>query len=311
VLQRYGAPIVWASLLSTVMMGSGVLIAQDTPRVFRSSSHLVVLHVNVFDGRSDAIAGLPQTAFTVFEDGVRQTISFFNGEDVPVSVGLLIDNSSSMLTRRRMTVAGTNAFAESSHPQDEVFTMLFNESVKHGLPDSVPFTRSRSLIQASLSRYPAGGQTALHDAVVAGLEHLEEASHQKRVLVVLTDGDDNASRLSERDMLQRADRSSTIIYTISTANFDTGVGNQRVLQRLADTTGGLAYRPRSEADVIDAFIEIAANIRRGYSLGYEPTNSAEDGRYRRIKVTVTGPDRKRLSVRARDGYLAPRRAESD
>jgi Ca-activated chloride channel homolog len=309
--QRQGAPVLWASLLSTVLIGSGVLGAQDTPQVFRSASNLVVLHVNVFDGKSDAVGGLPQTAFTVFEDGARQTISFFSGEDVPVSVGLLIDNSSSMLTRRRMTVAGTNAFAASSHPEDEVFTMLFNESVKHGLPESVPFTQSRALIQASLNRYPAGGQTALHDAVVAGLEHLEEASHQKRVLVVLSDGDDNASRLSERDMLQRADRSSTIIYTISTANLDSRVGNQRVLQRLADITGGLTYKPRSEADVVDAFAEIAGNIRRGYSVGYEPTNTAEDGRYRRIKVTVVGPDQKRLSVRARDGYLAPRRTESD
>jgi Ca-activated chloride channel homolog len=307
---RHGTPVLWASLFWTVLVGGGVLVAQD-PQVFRSASNLVVLHVNVFDGRSDAVAGLPQTAFTVFEDGVRQTISFFSGEDVPVSVGLLIDNSSSMLTRRRMTVAGTKAFAESSHHEDEVFTMLFNEFVKHGLPDSVPFTRSRALIQASLNRYPAGGQTALHDAVVAGLEHLEEASHQKRVLVVLSDGDDNASRLAERDMLQRADRGSTIIYTISTANLDTGVGNQRVLERLAEITGGLAYRPRTEADVIEAFSEIAANIRRGYSLGYEPTNAAEDGRYRRVKVTVAGPSQKRLSVRARDGYLAPRRTESD
>jgi Ca-activated chloride channel family protein len=301
----------WASLLSLVIIGGGVLTGQDTPQVFRSASNLVVLHVNVFDGRSDAVAGLPQTAFRVFEDGILQKISFFSGEDVPVSVGLLVDNSSSMLTRRRMTIAGTNAFAESSHPEDEVFTMLFNETVKHGLPDSVPFTRSRSLIQASLNRYPAGGQTAIHDAVVAGLEHLEEASHQKRVLVVLSDGADNASRLSDDDMLRRAERSSTIVYTISTANLDTGVGNLRLLRRLSNATGGVTYTPRTEADVIEAFTEIAANIRRGYSVGYEPTNTAADGRYRRIKVTVTGPDQKRLSVRARDGYLAPRRTESD
>jgi Ca-activated chloride channel homolog len=309
--QRRGTPVRWASLISTVMIGSSVLVAQDAPQVFRSASNLVVLHVNVFDGQSDAVPGLPQAAFTVLEDSVRQTISFFSGEDVPVSVGLLIDNSSSMLTRRRMAVAGTNAFADSSHPEDEVFTMLFNESVKHGLPESVPFTQSRALIQASLNRYPAGGQTALHDAVVAGLEHLEEASHQKRVLVVLSDGADNASRLSDDDMLRRAERSSTIVYTISTANLDTGVGNQRLLRRLSNATGGLTYTPRSEADVIEAFAEIAANIRRGYSVGYEPTNTAEDGRYRRIKVTVVGPDQKRLSVRARDGYLAPRRTQSD
>lgn len=306
------APNRWASFFLVVLLGGGSTFVrghQET-QVFRSESELVVLHVNVFNGRSDAVPDLPRSAFRVLEDNVPQTLTFFSNEDVPVSVGLLIDNSSSMLTRRNLVVAGANAFAGSSHPEDEVFTLLFNEHIRHGLPATVPFTQNRSLVQASLQRHPPGGKTALHDAVVAGLEHLQEATHQKHVLVVLSDGDDNASRHSADDMLKRARRSSALIYAISTADLDSNVGNHRLLRKLADVTGGVTYRPRTEAEVVTAFKEIAENIRRGYSLGYVPTNTTHDGRYRRVKVTVRAPGLKNLSVSARDGYLAPRDTES-
>jgi VWFA-related protein len=306
-MNRQGTFAWRASLLLTVLVcGATALLRGDQePQVFRSRSDLVVLHANVFDGKSDAVTDLPQSAFHVIEDNIPQTITFFSREDVPVAVGLLIDNSSSMLTRRAMVDAGTAAFAHSSHPKDEMFTLLFNEFVKPGLPPTVAFTQTASLIQASLRRYPPGGKTALHDAVVAGLEHLEEATHQKHVLIVLTDGDDNASRHSESDMLTRATRSDALIYTISTANLDTRVGNHRLLRKLSNATGGVTYRPRTEAEVVASFQEIAGNIRRGYSLGYVPTNTTRDGRYRRVIVRVRAPGFKNLSVSARDGYLAP------
>jgi VWFA-related protein len=315
VASRYGTPGWRASLLLIALANEAVshggrLQAAQEQQIFRSESELVVLHVNVFDSRSDAVPNLPQSAFQVSEDGAPQTLAFFSNEDVPVAVGLLIDNSSSMLTRRNMVVAGSNAFAGSSHPEDQVFTLLFNEQVRHGLPDTVPFTQNPSLVQASLHRHPPGGKTAFHDAVVAGLEHLEEAAHQKHVLIVLSDGDDNASRHSADDMLMRATRSSALVYTISTADLDTGVGNHRLLRRLSAVSGGVTYRPRTDGDVVTAFREIADNIRRGYSLGYVPTNSAHDGRYRRVKVTVRVPGMKNLSVSARDGYLAARHVES-
>ena len=307
-----GGTPAWRASLLAIAIGCGTAAAglgQDT-QTFRARSDLVVLHVNVFDGRSDAVRNLPQNVFHVLEDDTPQTVSFFRNEDVPVAVGLLIDNSSSMLTRRKMVAAGTTTFAESSHAEDQVFTLLFNERPQLGLPPTVPFTQVRSMVLASLLRIPAGGQTALHDAVMAGLEHLEEATHQKHVLIVLTDGEDNASRHSQDDMLQRAGRSNALIYTISTAHLDTGIGNHRLLRKLSDTTGGVTYRPRTEADVVASFKEIAENIRRGYSLGYVPTNTAQDGRYRRIKVTVRAPGYRNLTVSARDGYLAPRHTES-
>jgi Ca-activated chloride channel family protein len=276
------------------------------PAVFTTESNLVVLHVNVFDRRADAVASLPQTAFQVTEDGTPQTITFFSNVDVPVAVGLIVDNSTSMITRRNMVLAGTRAFAESSHPEDEVFTIVFNEHVRLGLPPTVAFTTNRMQVLAALTGYPPGGMTALHDAVIGGLEHLQEATHQKRVLVVLSDGDDNASQHADETMLERAARSDALVYAVSTADLGMRVGNPGLLKKLAERTGGVAYFPDSEDEVVEAFQEVAGNIRRGYSLGYEPTNTAHDGRFRRVTVTVRAAGYDDLKVSARDGYLAPR-----
>jgi Ca-activated chloride channel homolog len=270
--------------------------------VFKSHSDLVVLHVNVFDGHSDAVPDLPQSAFQVFEDGKPQPITFFTGADVPVAAGLAIDNSTSMLTRRNMVIAGTRAFAASSHPEDQVFTVVFNEYVQTGLPGGLSFTQSASIIEASLLRFAPGGMTALYDAVIEGLDHLQEATHQKRVLVVLSDGEDNASMHSKQDMLHRARRSDALIYTIYTGDLASTRGDRDVMKKLASLSGGVTYAPDSEARVIANFTEIADNIRRGYSIGYVPSNP--DGEYHRVKVTVRAPGFKNLSVRARDGYTA-------
>ena len=243
--------------------------------------------------------------FQIAEDNQPQQITFFSNLDVPVAVGLIVDNSGSMIARRPMVLAGAKAFAESSHPEDEVFTVVFNEHVRHGLPASVPFTQSPSQIEVAVSEYPPGGKTALHDAVIEGIEHLQEASHQKRVLVVLSDGDDNASMNSAEAMIERAARSDALIYTISTAELVSHEGNSGLLKKLAQRSGGVTYVPKTERAVVDAFREIAGNIRRGYSIGYVPTNTVHDGRYRRVKVSVRAPGYKNLSVIARDGYLSP------
>jgi Ca-activated chloride channel family protein len=273
------------------------------PPVFRSASDLVVLHVNVFDRKSAAVPQLPQSAFQVFDEGKAQQITFFNDTDVPVAAGLVVDNSSSMLTRRAMVSAGSQAFITSSHPEDELFTVIFNEHVRFGLQEPAVFTKSPAQVQASLVRHAPGGKTALYDAVIQALDRLQEATHQKRTLIVLSDGEDNASRHSEADMLNRARRSEALIYTISTVDFAHQDGNPGVLKRLAAQTGGVAFFPKSEKDTIRAFTEVAENIRRGYSIGYVPDRPGEDGEYRRVKVTVRVPGRA-LTVRGRDGYTA-------
>lgn len=300
-------------LFAAIVCGAAPLVATgpDPQTTFTSRSDLVVLHVNVFDGRSDAVPDLPRTVFHVIEDNTRQDITFFSSADVPVAVGLVLDNSGSMIARHHMVLAGGAAFARSTHPEDELFTIHFNEHVQFGLPASIPFTSRQLLLQAALAKYRPGGKTALHDAVIAGLDHLERATHQKRVLVVLSDGDDNASRASEKAMIERARDSDVIIYTVSNANQRIGMaGDAGLLRDLADVSGGVAYFPGSDEKVVESLDEIAGNIRRGYTIGYVPSNAARDGGFRRVKVMVLVPGRTRLSVRTRDGYRAPDHAAS-
>jgi Ca-activated chloride channel family protein len=209
-----------------------------------------------------------------------------------------------MITRQPMVRAAIRTFAASSHDSDEMFTIVFNEHVRFGLPPSLSFTQDRDLLLSALSRYTTGGLTALHDAVIEGLSHLAESSNQKRVLVVLSDGEDNASRRSESDMSYRASQSNALIYTVWTGDVAQARGNPGLLRTLAHRTGGVAYAPRTERATIEAFSEVAGNIRRGYTIGYTPSNAARDGTYRHIKVLVHLPGRK-LSVRVRDGYIAP------
>ena len=279
--------------------------AAQEEQVFKTGAELVVLHVNVFNGRSDAVPDLPQAAFTVFEDDKPQEISFFSAGDVPVTVGLVIDNSTSMLTERELVVAGTTAFAESSHPEDEMFAIVFNEHVRRGLPDTVAFTTNRLQLRASLQRYQPGGQTALYDAVIEGLNHLDRGMYQKHVLVVLSDGGDNASRHTEREMLDRIEMSNAIVYTVVDPDaFSAGEGDKGVLRRMAKLSGGVAYFPKNRRDVVKDFEEIAGNIRRGYSIGYSPSWAEHvHNRTHRVKVLVRTPGRSDLSVRVRNGYM--------
>jgi len=307
--------LVLAVLLAVLVLSAAhpaaVQPAQNAPAVsgaadptFTTATNLIVLHVNVLDGRNQAVMHLPRQAFQVFEDGVAQSIEFFGDGDVPLAAGLVIDNSTSMQTRRAMVRSAVQAFADSSRDEDELFTILFNEHVRMGLPQGVPFTRNRSLLLSALSAREPGGLSAIRDAVVDGLSHLASASLPRRVLVVLSDGQDNASRLSESNMLYRASQSSARIFTIWTGDVSGERGNPGLLRRLAERSGGAAYTPRSATDVIAAFADVARSTRYGYSLGYSPTNAVSDGTYRRIKVTIEAPG-KPLTARTREGYTAP------
>jgi Ca-activated chloride channel family protein len=295
----------WAWMLAGFLCAT-TLAAQDPARpVFTSRSDIVQLHVNVFDGNSDAVSALTKDNFLIFEDGRHQQIAFFSNEEMPVAVGLVIDNSSSMIAKGKLVVAGAMAFADSSHPKDELFVVSFNERIRFPLAPGQPFTSSRPLLRTVLATLRAGGMTALYDAVIEALDHVERSSHQKHVIIVLSDGDDTASRNPRDEMYARASRSDAIIYTVATSDPRYGGhGNPGVLRKLAKLGGGLAYFPRSEEQVVNAFTEIAENIRRGYSIGYTPTNTTRDGGYRRIKVMVRAPGKK-LTARSRDGYTAP------
>jgi VWFA-related protein len=299
-------------LLLTVTLAAGALRASDrqgqnpAAPVFRSEASLVVLHVNVFDRDGDPVPRLPRERFRVLEDGKPQEVSVFSNEDVPVTVGLAIDNSGSMITRHKLVVAGAMAFANSSHPDDELFVVRFTEHVRLALPESIPFTSSRSLLQATLLSLRPGGKTAVYDAVIRALDHSERANHEKRVLIVLSDGEDNASRHTREQMFARAEASDVLIFAVGIDGRSIGQeGDPGMLRRLARAGGGTAYFPRNEREIVRHFEEIAANIRQGYTIGYVPRDVTPDPRFRRIQVTVDVPGRRGLEVRHRRGYRAP------
>jgi VWFA-related protein len=306
------------SWLSVVLVAaSGVSAAQDpeigaTPRaVFSSRSDLVVLHATVTDRRGAFVGGLPRDAFAVREDGRLQEIAFFAEQDAPVTVGLVLDNSGSMLETRSLLLSAVQAFAQASHPADEFFALTFNERVRPVLPDEAPFTSDPVVLREALSAaLTARGRTALHDAVLAGLAALDGGAHARKVLVVVADGGDNASRATFEAVLARARASNVVIYTVAIAdplNWDADPGR---LRRLAKATGGLAYEPPDVEELEEALTRISRDIRSSYTLAYEPADGAHDG-LRRIEVRVRASDGRRLVARTRDGYLVERVPDRD
>ena len=291
-----------ALMLAATLSGAAQV---ETPGVFSSSSDLVVLHATVTDRRGRYAAGLTRDAFSVAEDGAPQTVRFFVEQDSPVSMGVLIDASGSMYAIRDRVAAAVSAFVEASHPDDEFFSLLFNDVVTPVLPSATPFTNDPLLLGEAIGRRLGGyGRTALYDAVVRGTEHVARGAHARKVLVLLSDGGDNASAASLEEVQRRTQASNAVIYTVALADPLARGGNPGLLRRLADTTGGLAFRPRDSGDVADALRAINRDIRSSYTLGYESANLSRDGGFRRVHVAARGAGGQRLTVRHRAGYLA-------
>ena len=280
--------------------------AQAPQATFSVQSDLVVLHVTVRDHRGAYVSDLPRHAFEVFDEGQRRPIQFLADTDTPVTVGLLIDSSGSMLPTRELVIAASAAFAEASHPQDEIFALAFNEHVRAALPPSSPFTSNPNTLRSALQHaISARGRTALYDAVLAGLEYLSSGSRARRVLVVVSDGGDNASRTTREEVFRKAQASNAMIYTLALRDAARPhEGDPGLLRDLARVTGGAAYRPEHPRHVDTALREIARDIRHTYTIGYVPTQTDRDGTYHRVRVEVESPDGQRLRVRSRSGYVA-------
>jgi Ca-activated chloride channel family protein len=239
----------------------------------------------------------------VYNNGQLQTIEFFVSEEIPATVGLLIDSSASMRGRRDGVTAAAASFATISNPRDEFFTLNFNEVVWPGLPAGLAFTSDGEQLRAALADAPARGMTALYDAIDRGLDHLQRGMRDRRALVVVSDGGDNASAHTLDSVVDHARRSNAAIYSVTLVDPDTHESNPGVLTRLAHETGGLAFRPERQPDVMDAFARVAREIRSGYSLGFSPASTREGG-FRWLHVTVKSPDNRLLVVRTRAGYYA-------
>jgi VWFA-related protein len=293
-------------LASSLVIAAAMWAQQQQPPTFTSDTRLVVCHTTVLDKSGHLVTTLAKDAFTVMENGVPQQITRFKREDVPVSMGLIIDNSGSMRDKRAKVEAAALAMARDSNPEDEVFVVNFNDEAFLDLPHNKNFTSDVKDLEEALTRIDSRGGTAMRDAIRMSIDHLKEkANKDKKVLVVVTDGNDNSSVVTLENLVKAAQQSEVLIYGVGVLGEEErreAARAQRALKTLAEATGGDAFFPKELADVDKIAHQVARDIRNQYTIEYTPSNSAMDGTYRQIKITVKAQGNP--TVRTRSGYYA-------
>jgi VWFA-related protein len=307
--------------LSSFLIFCCIVSAQSTPSppgaqaeepTFTVGTRLVVLPVSVLDKSGKLVTDLQQNAFKVFENGIEQPIKIFRREDVPISLGMIIDNSGSMREKRQRVEAASLDLVRASNPQDEVFIVNFNDDAFL----DVPFTNDIKKMEEGIARIDSRGGTAMRDAISMSMDYLrKEGKRQKKVLLVITDGNDNASNVSLEKLVTRAQQNEVLVYSIGLLNEEERREARlakRALDSISHDSGGLAFYPKSASEVDAIALQVAHEIRNQYTIAYSPTVPAMDGSFRQIKVTVNGPGHP--TVRTRTGYFAtpdsgPKKAE--
>jgi len=276
--------------------------AQDDVATFSLDTKLVVLHASVVDKNGKLVTDIPQAGFKVFENNVEQPLKIFNREDVPVSMGIIIDNSGSMREKRPKVAAAALELIKASNPQDEVFIVDFNDVAYL----DAPFTNNIKKLEQVLDKIDTRGGTAMRDAISMSLDYAKESGKKsKKVLLVITDGNDNTSNETLEQLVRKARQSEVLIYCIGLLNEEEpreARAAKRALKELALASGGLDYYPKTLGEVESITPQIAHEIRNQYILAYTPTNQALDGSFRQIRVTVKAPGNP--TVRTRNGYYA-------
>ena len=275
---------------------------------------LVVLHATVVDEKGQFVPDLPRDDFRVFEDKIEQKISVFTKEDVPVTMGLVIDNSGSMKDKRAQVNEAALSFVRTSNTADEVFVVNFNDEYYLDLDED--FTSNPEELHEALEKIDTRGSTALYGAIIGSLDHLKKGHKDKRVLLVITDGDDDASRKDFAYTVKAAVQSNAVIYAVGVFSDEDRKSNKKMVRKskkdlstLTEATGGLAFFPDNLADVDSVCTEIARDIRNQYTIGYYPTNTAKDGTFRSVRLELIPPKgHGKLSVRTRTGYYASKTA---
>lgn len=273
---------------------------------------LVVLHTTVLDDRGKFVEGLTQDNFRIYEDKVEQKLSLYKREDIPVSMGLVIDNSGSMRDKRPQVNEAALTLVQNSNPQDESFVVNFNDDFYLDLDKD--FTSSIPELKEALERIDARGSTALYDAIIGSLDHLKKGKKEKKTLLIVTDGEDNTSRNSLEKTIREIQKTDTVIYTIGLLSQESkrsAKNAKKALTEIAQASGGVAFFPENVGDVHSICEQVAHDIRHQYTLGYYPLNVARDGSFRSVHVDVLPPRGKgKLTARTRNGYYAPMAAAS-
>ena len=271
--------------------------------IIRSTVERVLLDVSVKDARGGFVSGLGKDDFRVFEDGKPQSISEFGAGDIPVTVGIVVDESFSMWTKRPEVMTAALTFAKESNPHDEMFVIHFNETVWPGLPGPALFTSDYNALRNALLAGKAEGRTALYDAIVYSLEQLNEGRQAKKTLVLISDGGDNASKHKLADVIRITEQTPATIYTIGVFDPLDRDKNPALLRRLAGISGGVAWVPKQLSDIVPICRGIAKDIRNRYLVGYAPSLGNGKEEIRHIRVVAAAPGHGRLIARARSSYL--------
>ena len=268
--------------------------------VFKKEVEEVMLHATVADDKNHLVTSLDKSAFTVFENNQPQTITSFRHEDIPVAMGIVIDNSGSMREKRDKVNKAALNLVRSSNPQDQVFVVNFND--EYYLDQ--PFTNNINKLREALEKVEARGGTALYDAIVASADYMKKnAKLQKKVLFVVTDGEDNASRESLEEAIRRLqEENGPTVYAIGLLGEEKARRARRALETIAQRTGGIAFLPRTLDEVDSISSNVAHDIRNQYTIGYKPTTPKSAGGYRAIRVEAHAKGYSKLVVRTRSGY---------
>jgi len=267
----------------------------------QTTSRLVLLDVSVKDPAGGFVSGLTKESFKVFENGKRQEISQFANSDIPVTVGIAVDESGSMRPKRAQVVTAGLVFIQASNPMDEMFIVNFNEKPRRGLPDEALFSDNIQKLRSALWQGVPEGRTALYDAIEMSLHQLEFGRQAKKTLVVISDGGDNNSRHTLAEVKDDVLSSLVTIYTVGIYDEDDPEKNEGVLKDLARVSGGVFYHPATLQEILPICRQIAKDIRTRYTIGYVP--SVEGTMVRHIKMVASSPDHPKLIVRTRTSYV--------
>jgi Ca-activated chloride channel homolog len=302
-----------SSFLPLCLLASSCIVWAQPPKpnapsgpaedpTFSIDTRLVELPVTVVSKDGKLVTDLPQKAFKVFENGAEQPIKLFRREDVPISLGIIVDNSGSMREKRLKVESASLDLVRASNPMDEVFIVNFNDDPYL----DVPMTSDLKKMEEGIARIDSRGGTAMREAIDGAITYVKKEGHrQKKVLLVITDGNDNASTVSLEKLVNRAQQSEVLVYCIGLLNEEEHREARlakRALDAISHESGGLSYYPKGPAEVDAIALQVAHEIRNQYTIAYSPTVQQMDGSFRQIKVTVNGPGHPQ--ARTRTGYYA-------
>ena len=269
---------------------------------FRLDVNRVVLYASVVEGKTGFVSDLEQKDFRILEDGVEQEIIEFRRDEVPVALGLLIDNSQSMMNKKPEVLEAAKALVDTMNPQDDVFVLHFNYKMNYALGPDLAFSSDKDKLNLAVNRMWLDGKTRLYDAIYEGVKHLDKSKLTKKALVVLSDGGDNLSQTKPEAVLRAADLSGALFYGIGIYDPNDGDAKPAILRNIAKNSGGQCWFPQNAKEVRKLVEGIARDLRNQYMLVYSPKPNPNAGDFHKIQVQLSDPKRRKLNLRTRTGY---------